>query len=120
MQAAARAQGLTAADLAQREARCLAAIREFDGSPSSKRRLLSRIDHYGPLLQRKGEDNHFVEKHRSLLRDRPWDACPCPICRNAGIEMVIFRGACRNKRRGLHNTWAFFRQLRRWRAETRI
>jgi hypothetical protein len=116
MQAAARRHGLTPTDLAQREALCLAAIREYDGSGSSTRRLLERIDDYGPLLQRKGEDNHFVEKHQLLLRDEPWEACPCPMCRSAGIDVVVFRGASRNKRRGLHNTWVFFRQLRRWRT----
>lgn len=112
MQAAAEQHGLTSTELVKRETACLSAIREFDGERSSVRRLLNRIDRYGPLLERKGEDNHFAEKHQLLLKDRPWEACRCPMCRSAGIEVVVFRGAERNKRRGLHNTWAFFRQLR--------
>jgi queuine/archaeosine tRNA-ribosyltransferase len=37
------------------------------------------------------------------LADRPWDQCGCTICRSLSIEVVIFRGSNRNKRRGMHN-----------------
>ncbi len=37
------------------------------------------------------------------LSERPWDQCGCPICRSLSIEVVIFRGSNRNKRRGMHN-----------------
>jgi hypothetical protein len=41
------------------------------------------------------------------LHDRPWRACSCAICQEVGIDVVIFRGTERNKRRGFHNLFAF-------------
>lgn len=113
MQAAANKHGLTQTEIARREARCLAALSNFEGSELSQHELLESIDEYGALFERKSEDNHFAEKHRLLLNDRPWEKCLCPMCRSAGIDVVVFRGAGRNKRRGLHNTWVFYQQLRK-------
>ncbi|MFC1911518.1 tRNA-guanine transglycosylase DpdA [Chloroflexota bacterium] len=53
-----------------------------------------------------------VERYRKVLNDRPWDQCKCRICRDIGIEVIIFRGSNRNRRRGFHNLWEFYRQLR--------
>ena len=41
------------------------------------------------------------------LHDRPWRDCPCAICQQVGIDVVIFRGTERNKRRGFHNLFVF-------------
>ena len=35
--------------------------------------------------------------------------CPCEVCKAAGVEVVIFRGNNRNRRRGFHNTYVFYR-----------
>jgi hypothetical protein len=37
------------------------------------------------------------------LADRPWKLCGCEVCRSAAVEVIIFRGSNRNKRRGMHN-----------------
>jgi hypothetical protein len=42
------------------------------------------------------------------LSDRPWAHCSCPLCRAHGVEMLIFRGNNRNRRRGFHNTYVFY------------
>jgi len=47
---------------------------------------------------------------RTLL-ERPWEQCPCTICRQIGVEVLIFRGNNRNRRRGFHNVWQLYRQL---------
>lgn len=111
MREAAEAASITDIELARREERCLRALDNFDGRKATEREVLESVNEYGPLLQRKGEDNHFIEKHTALLRDRPWEKCPCPFCRSAGINVVVFRGASRNKRRGLHNTWVFYHRV---------
>jgi hypothetical protein len=49
--------------------------------------------------------------YRVTLGDRPWESCPCAICRQVGIHVVIFRGAERNRRRGFHNLWVLYRKL---------
>lgn len=42
---------------------------------------------------------------RRTLTDRPWEMCPCAVCAQLGIDVVVFRGANRNRRRGFHNLW---------------
>ena len=62
------------------------------------------------LLKKNGER---YERYREVLEDRPWDRCSCDICGALGHHVILFRGAERNRRRGLHNVWAFYRRLRR-------
>lgn len=111
MRQAALAEGLSQDELVEMESDCLAAIETCNKSPSAARLVTESIDQYGPLLNRKSEDNHFADKHDVLLRNRPWEKCSCPFCRSAGIHVVVFRGASRNKRRGLHNTWVFYHKV---------
>lgn len=111
MRTAAAEQGIATEELATLEEACLESLRNYDGTTHARRKLLKAIDCYGPLLPRSGEENHYDEKHHRLLRERPWEQCPCPVCRDVGIQVVVFRGANRNKRRGLHNTWVFYNRV---------
>lgn len=97
--------------LAAMEFRCLEALSDFDGSSKTHKEVVDSVNDYGPLLERRGEDNHFYEKHTALLTDKPWEKCRCPICKEIGIDVVVFRGAGRNKRRGFHNTWIFYHKI---------
>ena len=58
----------------------------------------------------------LLERQRQIyartLGDRPWEACDCRVCREGGVEALIFRNSNRNKRRGMHNLYVFHRQLR--------
>lgn len=54
---------------------------------------------------------------RRTLEDRPWERCPCAVCTSLGIDVVVFRGANRNRRRGFHNLWYTHRQLSALRTE---
>jgi hypothetical protein len=47
----------------------------------------------------------------ATLKDKPWKKCGCPICRTLGIDVVIFKGSDRNRRRGFHNVYVFRRLL---------
>lgn len=51
--------------------------------------------------------------NREALEDSPWKRCPCAICRECGIQVIIFRGTERNKRRGFHNVFVFNERLDR-------
>jgi hypothetical protein len=55
-----------------------------------------------------GETPELIEFYRKTLRDKPWKSCNCPICRELGIEVVLFRGNNRNRRRGFHNIYVFY------------
>jgi len=52
---------------------------------------------------------------RRTLAERPWENCPCAVCEQLGVEVVVFRGANRNRRRGFHNLWFTQRLLHRYR-----
>lgn len=52
-----------------------------------------------------------TDSYRETLEARPWQECPCAVCATAGIQVIIFRGTERNKRRGFHNLYVFNRQL---------
>lgn len=45
------------------------------------------------------------------LRDKPWKHCSCSVCRTVSIEVIIFRGSNRNKRRGIHNLSVYYDHL---------
>ena len=49
--------------------------------------------------------------YAEMLADAPWRLCDCEICNSAGVEVAIFRGTERNKRRGFHNLHVFRKRL---------
>lgn len=64
--------------------------------------------------------NEFVPKtpdrtaeYMRTLEQKPWKNCQCPICKELGIEVIIFRGNNRNRRRGFHNTYVFYSLLKK-------
>jgi len=54
----------------------------------------------------------LAEAYRVTLTDRPWTGCTCRVCRESGVEALIFRSSNRNKRRGFHNLHVFYNHLR--------
>ena len=111
MRDAAKDQSISTERLEALESQCLSNLEDFDGTPGSKKKVLDSVDEYGPLLQRKGEGNHFKDEHEKLMTDQPWKKCKCSVCKNLGIQVVVFRGSNRNRRRGFHNTWVFYHKL---------
>jgi hypothetical protein len=89
------------------ESSCLAALDEFDRGERSVDDVLDAIEEYDVFLDVRSRR----EQYRELLRDRPWDSCSCGICDQVGIQVVIFRGTERNKRRGFHNVFVFNQRL---------
>jgi hypothetical protein len=59
----------------------------------------------------KGERDR-AEVYREVLSDQPWKECGCEVCRSIGHHVILFRGAERNRRRGFHNVWVFYRRIR--------
>ena len=105
---------ITAGKVDQVEARrleqaCLNAIRKFDKRKASVRTVLDVLRQYEQLYD--GDRDDRMERYRETLEDRPWSNCVCDVCRHAGVEVIIFRGAERNKRRGFHNLHVLYRRL---------
>lgn len=56
-------------------------------------------------------DENLREGYELLLREKPWNKCGCEVCTDIGIDVAIFRGNNRNRRRGFHNTRNFYDQF---------
>jgi len=102
------------------ETDALGALRAYDRGDASLDVCLAAVTAYDELLARaKGEEDRLIDAYRRTLEDRPWKRCSCPFCGHLGIEVLLFRGANRNKRRGAHNTWMLYQTLKN-RANSRM
>ncbi len=98
-------KGLTGEDLkeAQRlEQRSLEEVRAYARGEKPLAPVLQTLGEY-ELLYNGGKPSRLKHYERTL-HDRPWEHCDCAICRTAGVEVALFRGNNRNRRRGFHNT----------------
>ena len=103
--------GVDEATLLRLEREALKRLRAFDKGIIGLERALTAVLEYDRLLSRSEEiDDHLARSYRKTLEDRPWRGCSCPMC-SIGIDIVIFRGINRNKRRGAHNTLRLFEQV---------
>ncbi len=105
------ADGLaTFEELQKLEKDALQAVRAYDKGQLGLEETLyvlleiDRIEEYN-------YDQHLL-LYRRVLEDQPWKKCSCKICRELGIEVIIFRGNDRNRRRGFHNTYVFYKRFR--------
>lgn len=83
---------------AERDA--LRALRGYDGSAASRRSCLEALGSYESVCRAK---KSYLPLYEETLEDAPWTRCECSICADHGVEIAIFRGSERNKRRGFHN-----------------
>jgi hypothetical protein len=87
------------------EERALNAVRAHDRDAGTLTAALKALRAYEQIFDTKERDR--TEVYREMLEVRPWRKCPCAVCRRWGVEVAIFRGTERNKRRGFHNLWVF-------------
>ncbi len=87
-------------DLARRlEQEALAALRQFDDSRLGVAEVVSKLKAYQELHDTSKDRS---EQYAETLAAAPWRKCKCEVCKRVGIEVVLFRGTERNKRRGFH------------------
>jgi hypothetical protein len=89
------------------EQRALHSVRAYDEERTSIISALSALRAYDELQGRKD----LTARYRETLEDRPWKRCRCGVCASAGVEVILFRGTERNKRRGFHNLFVFSQRL---------
>ena len=103
-------------DLRVAEREALDAVRAYARRALGIAETMKRISAYDSMLgARVYERNPGLREqlYRELLRRRPWDRCGCPVCETIGVEVMIFRGNNRNRRRGFHNLWVLRRRIER-------
>lgn len=91
------------------ESECLQQVRDCVKGKADVDATLDLLDRYHDLV-RPGKRSRREHVERTL-RDQPWMNCPCSLCKRHGIEIAIFRGNNRNRRRGFHNTFVFYELL---------
>ncbi len=100
--------GFSVEEIKDMENKALKALLDYDKDKIDIDTVLEAVMDYDDLLLRNTDDgNNLQTKYRRTLLDKPWKNCNCPICKDVGISVLIFRGTNRNKRRGFHNLWAF-------------
>lgn len=115
----AKEEGVSLYRLKSLEYEALEALRKYEDKKSDINETLSRLMDYDRFLIRTSDaERNLEEKYKRTLRERPWLKCTCEMCRGIGIEIVIFRGTNRNKRRGFHNTWVVKNHLMKKRQVT--
>jgi hypothetical protein len=112
----------SAEDLQKREQRALTRLRELDrGAATVKATLDAVMDYHQFLVRGDGTGLEAQDKAlakttalvRRTLEDKPWKRCTCDVCREIGVDVIIFRSSNRNKRRGFHNLAVYHRHLRK-------
>jgi hypothetical protein len=94
----------------QLERAALKRLREYDTGAVDADAALEALTAYSAVWD--GRSNRTAQ-YRETLEHRAWQACDCSICREVGVEVIVFRGAERNKRRGFHNLHVFGQRVRK-------
>ncbi len=93
----------------QAERRSIEALRMYDKGKISVDEVIRILEDFDHLIT--PDRPTFMEQYRKTLEDAPWKTCPCAICQKDGVEVIIFRGNDRNRRRGFHNTFVFYQMF---------
>jgi hypothetical protein len=96
--------------LTELERKALETLRLYDQGKVSLEEVMKVLTEYDRLI---GQRPNIEKFYMETLKDMPWKKCPCDICKSIGVEVIIFRGNNRNRRRGFHNTWVFYQQFRK-------
>ena len=114
-------QGIfNAEDLVKREEKALTALRKFNTDQETLAATIDAVMDYQQFLTLGGDS----DKHaKSLIKTRlqvertlsaaPWKHCRCDICAHIGVDVIIFRSANRNRRRGFHNLGVYHQHVQR-------
>lgn len=106
-------RGIRPEDAVELEQQALRALVAYAAGEQDVESTLDAVLAYDSLIDRDDLARRDLRSlYRRTLLARPWEQCPCVVCRSLGIHVVIFRGGERNRRRGIHNTRLLYRQVR--------
>jgi hypothetical protein len=92
------------------ERACLDGMAAFDQGSATIDEVLQPLKDYESIYDGK---RTRVDSYREVLQAKPWDECPCDVCKNLRYHVILFRGAERNRRRGFHNIYVTNQRLKR-------
>jgi hypothetical protein len=99
-------------DARRLEQTCLKKLRSYHAGQASVADVIGPLLEYEALVgSTTGARIDRKEAYTRTLESRAWSDCPCEVCRTIGVEVIIFRGSERNKRRGFHNLYVLYERL---------
>lgn len=104
-------------EVVAREKKALDMVRAYAAGTADIEESLGAILDYTRLVLLNGDPRinaslqNLETDYRRTLAERPWERCECRVCREVGVETIIFRSSNRNKRRGFHNLHTFNKYL---------
>jgi len=104
--------GYTVEYLAKLEQASLKSLRKYARGEMSIDDTLSAVMEYNELFINEKQYDKLYDLYYKTLNMRVWEKCNCKLCRMLGIEIVIFRGANRNRARGFHNINELYKSLK--------
>ena len=109
-------------DAIELEKNALKTLRAYDSGSASLEATVNSVRDYWTLIhtdlaktnpkKANKELGVMTERIIPMLSKQPWKKCDCKVCRAIGIEVAIFRGNNRNRRRGFHNLYVYGNRLR--------
>ena len=99
-------------DMERQEQSALRMLAGYDAGEVNINETLDAVLQYDQQLQRSSDYNSMRDKYKRTLEDKPWLNCGCTFCQQLGIQILIFRGGNRNRRRGAHNTLMLYKDIR--------
>ncbi|QEQ57697.1 tRNA-guanine transglycosylase DpdA [Chlorobium phaeovibrioides] len=102
----------------------LSSLRGYGSGRIGLEEALQTVIAYNVYLESSLHDNTAAREklakkleplYRATLESRAWEHCDCPICKEIGIEVMIFRGSNRNRRRGMHNLHVYHNRIKQLR-----
>jgi hypothetical protein len=94
------------------EQTCLKRLRDYGAEKESLDGVLEPLLEYEKLVEVEASARSDRRAaYTRTLTERPWTMCPCEVCRTIGVDVIIFRGSERNKRRGFHNLYVLYERL---------
>jgi len=111
------------------ERQTLKEIRSYASNGGSHKNAINVLGEYWELILKDKAKKNQTQANKELannttrasktLIDRPWEKCDCSICQNIGVEVVIFRGNNRNRRRGFHNLHVYYKHIKEFQGHSR-
>ena len=109
-------------DAVELERHALKTLRAYDSGGASLKSAVTSVLDYWTLIysdtaktsasKANKELATMTERITPMLSKQPWKNCDCKICNEIGIEVAIFRGNNRNRRRGVHNLYVYGNRLK--------
>jgi hypothetical protein len=104
-------------NLKKLENNALKSMRAFQKRNISLDNSLKALRDYTSLFTPPKMTDKLLTEYQRTLKTRPWELCECQLCKEIGIDVIIFRMHERNMRRGFHNVYNFYKHLKKWEQE---